>query len=133
MLEFDLTRRHEVDQLVGDLPDPPGKPPRGRDLGQRRAWHPLDRALLAIPAERYVQELAGIRPSRAGKLCCPFHDDHNPSLQLYEDGGWYCFGCRQGGTIYDFAALLWSAGTKDRAFLRLRARLAAELGVHSHA
>jgi hypothetical protein len=57
------------------------------------------------------------------------HDDRVPSLQLYGDGSWYCFGCRQGGTIYDFAGLLWLTGTKDRAFLELRARLAQLLGV----
>jgi len=56
-----------------------------------------------------------------------FHDDSNPSLQLYEDGSWYCFACRIGGTIYDFAAHLWRQETKGRAFIDLRDRLAREL------
>lgn len=39
---------------------------------------------------------------------CPFHDDHEPSLSIYEgqkDGNfiWHCFGCGRSGTIYDFA------------------------------
>jgi len=55
------------------------------------------------------------------------HDDHTPSLQTYSDGSWYCFGCRQGGSIYDFAARLWLSGTKDREFIELRARLADQL------
>lgn len=127
LLSLDPSRQYELDELVNGLPDPPGTPAPDRDLRQRQARHPLDRALLAIPAEQYVQTLAGIRPNRAGKIPCPFHDDRNPSLQPYADGSWYCFGCCQGGTIYDFAATLWDTGTKDRAFLELRARLAEVL------
>jgi RepB DNA-primase from phage plasmid/CHC2 zinc finger len=130
LLDFDPARRSDACELVDGLPDPPGKPTRGREQRQRRASHPLDRALLAIPAEQYVQALTSIRPNRARKIPCPFHDDRDPSLQLYGDASWYCFGCRQGGTIYDFAALLWGTGTKDHAFLQLRARLAQVLGVH---
>jgi RepB DNA-primase from phage plasmid/CHC2 zinc finger len=129
LLDLDPARRYEPSELVDGLPDPPHKPGRGQDQGQRRVRHPLDRALLAIPAEQYVQALTGIRPNRARKIPCPFHDDRDPSLQLYGDASWYCFGCRRGGTIYDFAALLWGAGTKDHAFLKLRSRLAQVLGV----
>lgn len=28
---------------------------------------------------------------------CPFHEDRNPSLFVYPDGHWYCFGCNIGG------------------------------------
>jgi len=60
------------------------------------------------------------------------HQDHTPSLQLYEDGTWYCYGaCKAGGSIFDFAARLWRMETKDRAFLKLRSRLAGELGVRT--
>jgi hypothetical protein len=129
LLDLDPTRQYEPSELVDGLPDPPGRPPRGQDQRQRRAWHPLDRKLLAIPAQEYVEALIGARPNRTGKVPCPFHDDHDPSLQLYADGSWYCFGCRQGGTVYDFAAAVWGTDTKHRAFLELRARLAQVLGV----
>jgi hypothetical protein len=67
-----------------------------------------------------------------------FHEDRTPSLQLYNDGSWYCYGaCRTGGSIYDFAARLWlsdhasgeQAALKLRGheFLRVRERLATEL------
>ena len=56
-----------------------------------------------------------------------FHDDHTPSLQLYDDGTWYCFGaCQEGGSIYDFASRAWGIETKGRSFLELRQRLADE-------
>ena len=62
-----------------------------------------------------------------------FHEDRTPSLQLYEDGTWYCYGaCHAGGSIFDFAARAWRMDTKDRAFLKLRARLAEELGVRAN-
>jgi DNA primase len=79
-----------------------------------------------VPAETYVQALTGREPDRTGKIACPFHDDSTPSLQLYEDGTWYCYGaCQAGGSIYDFAARLWHLDTKGRDFLQLRERLLA--------
>ena len=66
----------------------------------------------------------------AARSTARLHDDRVASLQLYEDGTWYCYGtCRAGGSIFDFAARIWGCDTKDRAFLRLRARLAAEFGL----
>jgi len=37
---------------------------------------------------------------------CPFHEDRAPSLVLYPDGGFVCFGCREHGTAVDFIAKL---------------------------
>jgi hypothetical protein len=55
------------------------------------------------------------------------HDDHTPSLQLYEHD-WYCYGaCRTGGSIYDLGARLYGLGTRGRGFLELRQRLADEV------
>jgi len=36
------------------------------------------------------------------KVVCPFHDDRNPSLHVYEDGGFKCFGCGVAGDVLDF-------------------------------
>ena len=35
------------------------------------------------------------------KTPCPFHDDHNPSLQIYADGHFHCFACNAHGDIED--------------------------------
>lgn len=36
-------------------------------------------------------------------ICCPFHDDPNPSMRItLNNGRWYCFGCGLGGDAYDF-------------------------------
>ncbi len=40
------------------------------------------------------------------KAICPFHDDRNPSFDVYDDEGewkWYCHGCKKGGDAIDFA------------------------------
>lgn len=41
---------------------------------------------------------------KGDKICCPFHNEKTPSLQLYEDTeSWYCFGsCGEGGDAIDF-------------------------------
>ena len=114
-------------------PSSPTASPTPRPHGrQRRPPAPrptsdLDRQLLAIPASTYVPALTGRQPNRAGKIHCPFHDDHTPCLQLYQHD-WYCYGaCRTGGSIYDFGALLYGLGTRGRDFLKLRQRLAEDL------
>lgn len=33
---------------------------------------------------------------------CPFHADKTPSLKLYKDNRWHCFGCGAGGDTVDF-------------------------------
>ena len=68
----------------------------------------VDDPLLEIPPAGYIERQAGRKVGRDGKAHCPFHDDRTPSLHAYPDGvrGWCCFGCRRGGTIYTFAALL---------------------------
>ena len=69
------------------------------------------------PQAPTCRSLTGRHPNRAGKIHCPFHDDHTPSLQLYQHD-WYCYGaCRTGGSIYDFGALLYGLGTRGRDFL----------------
>lgn len=128
LVECDFARRYRVEDLVDGLQDPPGRPPGSADIKSRTGRIEIDRLLLAIPAAEYVRALTGLSPDRTGKIHCPFHDDRTPSLQLYDDGTWYCFGaCKAGGSIFDFAARAWRMGTKDRAFLKLRARLAAEV------
>ena len=54
----------------------------------------------ADAADRY-----GLTVSRNGMTLCPFHDDHHPSLRLYDDH-FYCFACAAHGDVIDLAAKL---------------------------
>jgi len=121
--------RYTLPRLTAELPaDESRSCPPASARATRVAHGPLDRALLAIPAAEYVRVLVGSTPNGEGKICCPFHEDRDPSLHLYADGGFYCFGsgCGAGGSIYDFAARLWGIPPKGAGFIELRRRLAQQ-------
>ncbi|MGD1075298.1 MAG: CHC2 zinc finger domain-containing protein [Thermodesulfovibrionales bacterium] len=41
--------------------------------------------------------------SKGFVMCCPFHQERNPSFQVYEDNkSFSCFGCGVAGSAYDF-------------------------------
>jgi hypothetical protein len=128
---------YSLAELVQGLtPDPQQRVPRRRELPRRPGRGVVDRELLAIAPERYVRVLANATPNRAGKIRCPFHEDRTPSLQLYPDGTFYCFGrldehraCDKGGSIFDFAAARWGMTTRGDDFLKLREELARAFGL----
>jgi CHC2 zinc finger len=133
LIELDHARRYDLDQLIDGLDDPPGRQAVETTTQHRTGRTGIDRLLLQIPAAEYVHTLTGLSPDRTGKIHCPFHEDHTPSLQLYKDGTWYCYGaCKAGGSIFDFASRWWRTETKHHAFLKLRSRLADEFGVRAH-
>lgn len=37
---------------------------------------------------------------------CPFHSDREPSLHIFENQSWYCFGCGKGGDVFDLLGYL---------------------------
>jgi hypothetical protein len=103
--------------------------------------------LPALPLADTISESIGVRAHQsitrnrraagnnynryAGKIRCPFHDDHDPSLQLYggDDPHYYCFGCRKYGPPSDLpeelltAAPVAQAQTNDAATLAYAHRL----------
>ena len=55
----------------------------------------------------------GIKVSRTGMACCPFHDDKNPSMKV--DQRFHCFGCGEDGDVIDFTAKLFDLSPKEAA------------------
>ena len=51
---------------------------------------------------RQAAELCKLNIDRAGYACCPFHDDHKPSLKL--DERFHCFGCGADGDAIGLVA-----------------------------
>jgi hypothetical protein len=121
-----LDEHHSVDvaELDCRLPALPAAPAEPRRWSPRAAGE--DR-LLAVSPRVYVERLTGAPVGRSGKVRCPFHEDRTPSLHVYDDPqrGWFCFGCGRGGSIYDFAALLFGRGTRGEDFIELRRELDA--------
>jgi len=72
-----------------------------------------------LPLET-VLEHYGLKPDRNHRLRCPFHDDKNPSLQVYpETGTWTCFSsnCKAGsGDQIDFI-MKYEKITKHQAIM----------------
>jgi len=62
---------------------------------------------------REAAEMYGFQPNRAGFICCPFHMEKTPSLKLYPDGSWHCFGCGASGTVIDFVSKLFDLSPLD--------------------
>jgi hypothetical protein len=130
LLEADPSRRCRLGDLVGGLPDPPtakAHPSQRPDRGRAERGD----ALLGVAPERYVRALTGQDVGRSRKVHCPLHEDSTPSLHVYRDArrGWFCFGCRRGGSVYDLAAALWHIEPRGSGFAALREGLREVLGL----
>ncbi len=55
----------------------------------------------------------GMKPNRSNLICCPFHDDRNPSMKV--DNRYFCFGCGASGDVIDFASNYFGLSLKDAA------------------
>ena len=60
-------------------------------------------------AERY-----GYKVNRSDMICCPFHDDHHPSMKLNRNY-FYCFGCGATGDVIDFVVRLFGLSSYEAA------------------
>lgn len=61
----------------------------------------LDEVLETLPmARQYTKYVSGL---------CPFHEDHNPSLLVYETG-FFCTSCRKKGTVDQLLLKLRASG-----------------------
>ena len=59
----------------------------------------------AVPMKQAAEHY-GLKVSRNGMACCPFHHDRHPSLKLNEDY-FFCFGCGTKGDVIDLVARLF--------------------------
>lgn len=44
----------------------------------------------------------GVQVNRNKMVVCPFHPDKNPSMKIYDNNTFHCFGCGADGDIIDF-------------------------------
>lgn len=110
------------------LPPPPERKwtPRPMDPG----WQLDD-----IPTSEYVHALTGTEVEPGRRANCPFpdHEDHSRdfSVTRNDPSGFHCYGCNRGGTIFQFAAILWGYALPLRGenFRAVRSRLLNELGM----
>ena len=62
---------------------------------------------------RQAAEQYGFEVKHGGMMCCPFHDDKNPSMKV--DKRFHCFGCGEDGDAIDFVGKLFSLKPKEAA------------------
>ncbi len=88
----------------------------------------LQAVMEKLPVLQVLQG-AGIRVHRMGagrhRALCPFHADSDPSLVIYPDDRWHCFGCGAGGDVVDLIQRLHGHQT----FLDALEAAAAQAGV----
>lgn len=60
---------------------------------------------------REVASFYGIRISRNGMCCCPFHNDKHPSMKV--DNRYHCFGCGEDGDAINFVGKLYGLSPYD--------------------
>lgn len=82
-----------------------------RSSGRSWAWRKMGVDVFQdarrLVSTRSAAEYYGFTANRAGYICCPFHNERTPSLKLFPDGGWKCFGCGRGGSSIDFVMELF--------------------------
>ena len=62
---------------------------------------------------RQAAEFYGLKVSRHGMTCCPFHNDKHPSMKV--DSRFHCFGCGADGDVVDFVSRSFGLSLKDAA------------------
>ena len=124
----------DVDAVLGAPLAPPRPTATARRSPQRGATPELGGL---APREWFALLEPDRTISEYGYACCPLHDDHIPSLKLYDapQDGWYCWACARGGDLVEYAAWRWHgrAGRELSAsdFRALMARLDEQLGVRA--
>jgi DNA primase len=75
----------------------------------------VDAVKAANPTPVIVEQLTNQAIERH-KVCCPFHQEDSPSLHIYDDGSWHCFGCgAHGRDVIDFVGRYYHGASYDPA------------------
>jgi len=58
----------------------------------------------------------GLKADRKGFLCCAFHNEKTPSMQIKQKS-WKCFGCGENGDIFEFVQKMENCSFRDAYLL----------------
>ena len=84
---------------------------------EKNLWRNAMNIYESVKAAVSVKQAAehyGLKVSRYGMACCPFHNDRHPSLKLNEDY-FFCFGCGAKGDVINFVARLFDLSSYEAA------------------
>lgn len=74
----------------------------------------LFQTIKAAVTVKQAAALYGLPITTTGMTCCPFHEDHTPSMKL-NDAYYYCFGCGATGDVIDLTARLFDLSSLQAA------------------
>ena len=83
----------------------------------------LFQTIKAAVTVKQAAALYNLPITTTGMTCCPFHEDHTPSMKL-NDTYYYCFGCGATGDVIDLTARLF-----DLSSLQAARKLAQDFGL----
>ena len=83
----------------------------------------LFQTIKAAVTVKQAAALYGLPITTTGMTCCPFHEDHTPSVKL-NGTYYYCFGCGATGDVIDLTARLF-----DLSSLQAARKLAQDFGL----
>jgi hypothetical protein len=94
----------DVEAIVGEL-SPSQRPTATAARSSPRRWGSARLEEIA-PKDWFAALEPDREISEYGYARCPLHDDHVPSLKLYDEprDGWYCWACARGGDLLEYAA-----------------------------
>ena len=74
----------------------------------------LFQTVKAAVTVKQAAALYGLPVTPNGMVCCPFHEDHTPSMKL-NDACYYCFGCGATGDVIDLTARIFDLSSLQAA------------------
>ena len=74
----------------------------------------LFQTIKAAVTVKQAAALYGLPITTTGMTCCPFHEDHTPSMKL-NDTYYYCFGCGATGDVIDLTARIFNLSSLQAA------------------
>ena len=83
----------------------------------------LFQTIKAAVTVKQAAALYNLPITTTGMTCCPFHEDHTPSMKL-NDTYYYCFGCGATGDVIDLTARLF-----DLSSLQAARKMAQDFGL----
>lgn len=82
---------------------------RLQDILQDPTGSAMNRTMIArAKSTPLIQIYSFVR--RGTSYICPIHADKDPSLHIYKDNTWHCFGCNKGGDTIDFVQAMFNIG-----------------------
>ncbi len=101
---FDAKHINHINSIADILPEyqqaisrPPLRPQVSTLDILDAAWLPCTSTTIEEANDKLDLEQMLTHGTYGHHYTCPFHDDEEPSLKVYPDGHWYCFGCNVNG------------------------------------